>query len=368
MSTMFMLLTPLPERCVVYTSKDAKTLKVKSFGSGDIVEASMLWTRDDDGRIVQARGNGLAIDVWEDQRVVDEGHGPVSHQLNHSPNQKFSLESSGTAGYFQVVPQVNDKMGLDVRYTKKGGKSKPRLTYSKKWDLVSQAADGHWKGLRKLNGVWKMHSVGNSEIGKAFGDAQTTASLLRSVYDEGYQFPSWSEDALVKNPELGRDSRVYYDEGDRFDLVQRLLLEREPVNIGMQRFYDRNKMQREFGWSTGFYGRYFERQGELAPNIAVYCRSLVSIPGQKRLVETHIINAIGYGFDHEDQPDFQFMRSLPRDLRAGEFRKKYQRVFEKIFFCAKELGLTTVVMSLVGGGFFSGKDQAISSELYGLPR
>jgi hypothetical protein len=135
------------------------------------------------------------------------------------------------------------------------------------------------------------------------------------------------------------------------------MVQREPVNIAMKRYYDKTRLKNHFGWDTGYYGKFFKKRDgeELAPNIAIYCPTLVKLENEFKRV--HIINAIGYAFDSKQQPDFQYFQRQ-RDIHgsqksASKLYDRYERVFAKIYRCARDIGADSVVMSLVGGGVFS---------------
>lgn len=172
------------------------------------------------------------------------------------------------------------------------------------------------------------------------------AETLRPIYKKGYAFPQWAIDTLEDVFfDLAPRAHVYYSNGTLED-AQMLALQREPVNIGMWRGYDQKRMNEEFCWKTGYYGDFFEKNGKLAPNIAIYAPVLVR-RGNK-FKEIHLINSVGYAFDDEDQPDYQVLAGRP-----VEVFERYQGVFEKVFKCASDIGVTSVAMSLVGCGAFS---------------
>lgn len=173
------------------------------------------------------------------------------------------------------------------------------------------------------------------------------AKKLWSTYDRGYAFPIWTIEKLQEHYyELAPKCRIYFSNGSLSE-AKKLALQREPVNIEMERHYDEYRMEELFGWSRGYYGNFFKNTGRLAPNLAIYCPTLVKVGNHYQKI--HIINSIGYAFDSKKQPDYLVLsKSSPSELYD-----RYKLVFEKIYRCAKDIGADTVVMSLVGAGVFA---------------
>jgi hypothetical protein len=175
--------------------------------------------------------------------------------------------------------------------------------------------------------------------------------LVRSIYHKKYAFPDWAIQAVSNNfDKLMKPVRVYYTNGDSLADVKKVATEREPVNITMVERYDAAKLKKAFGWSSAYYRRYFEQTGKLAPNIAVYTPTLVDYGGNTNTM-VHILNSIGYAFDSKKQADYKYFMALP-NRRAALFAA-YLEVFRKIYKCARDLKLSTVVMSLVGANNFA---------------
>lgn len=178
------------------------------------------------------------------------------------------------------------------------------------------------------------------------------AARLRGVYHAGYAFPEWSIAAVAADPGLLRGARVYHDAGADAALVRRVATEREPVNIAGGRHYRQAALERLFGWRTGFYGRHYAATGRLAPNIGVYTPARVRLP-DGRVESIHVYNAVGYAFDVPSQPDYRYFFGGRRTKqRRAELARAYRALFERIYVCAEQQGLGTVVMSLVGAATF----------------
>jgi len=194
-------------------------------------------------------------------------------------------------------------------------------------------------------------SVNDPAVSQQGGLDMHAVRRLYEAYEPGYAFPEW-----VLRTVPGSSSRytgtvvVYYDQGCTLSDARQAALFREPANIGMERHYDQRTMERNFGWRNGWYGTYLDKRKTLAPNIAIYCRTPVLY--KEEYVDAHVVNAIGYAFDHKDQPDYKYFVGNQRQKELGE---RYEKVFHKIFACARDQGLGTVAMSLVGGGFFAEK-------------
>ncbi|CAJ1416781.1 unnamed protein product [Effrenium voratum] len=99
------------------------------------------------------------------------------------------------------------------------------------------------------------------------------AKRLRDVYQTRFAFPEWSVELLERGEleQLSHKVTVYFPRGAHRGDVERLTKEREPVNIAMQRYYDKEKLQQFFGFTEGFYAK--SSAEKLLPNIAIYCQT-----------------------------------------------------------------------------------------------
>jgi len=193
---------------------------------------------------------------------------------------------------------------------------------------------------------------------------KNTMKTLQTIYFPGYEFPTWSIDTFDKNySKLGKKVKVYYDDSPDIDIetIKIIVSQREPVNIAMKRFYDQDKMKSEFGWKTGYYGEYYDKHKTPAPNIAIYCQT----PVNNTKTHVHIINSIGLAFDTVSQPDYKFFIKNEKNTKYIEQIYQYS-IFPKIYQCAKDNKLKTVVMSLVGANNFAHLYQDEKEELSGI--
>jgi len=186
---------------------------------------------------------------------------------------------------------------------------------------------------------------------------------LHKIYTPKFQFPFWVLDKYAEYAPSMTKARIYTHSADK-QLVLKLATEREPVNIAQSRRYDAAALQAQFGWAQAYYQTHWEKFKTLAPNFSIYTPALVDLDtapnpcaaGYKpRLhnVPVHIIHAVGLAFDTATQPDYEYYFSLDRETRITEISAFYERMFQQIFACAAENGLTEVVMSLVGANNFA---------------
>ena len=184
--------------------------------------------------------------------------------------------------------------------------------------------------------------------------------IIRDIYYEGYRFPAWTYQAIENRPELKPLVTVYYDSDDNLSTVRKLCIEREPVDIvsmrKRQRHYSQDRLEHEFGWRIGLYPRIWKKEKKLGPNFAIYCKTPVIASDGTKYPDAHIINSIGAALDINSGPDYKYFIEQPSyDDRLKKLTNFYQQVFHFIFQCADEKRLSTVCMSLVGGGYFAGE-------------
>lgn len=179
---------------------------------------------------------------------------------------------------------------------------------------------------------------------------------MTACYDSAHAPPAINRELLENSPaydaRLFGACRVFVDRGASDIAVRRLLTEREPVNIGMNRtHYFDDRLLDAFGYEVSYYSWYYDTYSELAPNVAVYTPVLIS-PVSPESAAVHVIHVIGYGFDSSSQPDFDYFVT---GHRMDTLVLHVQRVFDKIWACAKELGIDRVVLSLFGCTSFASR-------------
>eukprot|EP00746_Dinoflagellata_sp_MGD_P135070 gnl/MRDRNA2_/MRDRNA2_68992_c0_seq1.p1 gnl/MRDRNA2_/MRDRNA2_68992_c0~~gnl/MRDRNA2_/MRDRNA2_68992_c0_seq1.p1 ORF type:complete len:403 (+),score=83.17 gnl/MRDRNA2_/MRDRNA2_68992_c0_seq1:63-1271(+) len=205
-------------------------------------------------------------------------------------------------------------------------------------------------------------------------EVMSRARGLRSTYAPAYAFPMWTiqqylGDRFAAFEEDARQCAIFIDEGTTSDVALALASEREPVNIGMKRPYDKSILEELFGWQTGMYGEIAGVDAsKLPPNIAIMCRTPVigglSGPEQEASQEqlydpnnkVHILNVIGYAFDNPRQPDQRYFlgdESTISNEKRLELKSRFAAIFDKIFAAALHYKLEVIVLAKFGAGAFS---------------
>ena len=182
------------------------------------------------------------------------------------------------------------------------------------------------------------------------------AKALYDVYSRGCRFPGWCLEPSTFTALDWDKTLVFFPKGADIETVVRLAREREPVNMGMLRPYDKKKMKKYFGFSTGFYGKYFTKHGSLAPNIAIYVCTRVRLDETLTVPRVHLLSLAGVAFDRQEQPDFQALCTRNKDgysVDKKQIRQLYMRIWLYAGFCAQYLNLKKVRVFKVGGGEFA---------------
>jgi hypothetical protein len=188
-------------------------------------------------------------------------------------------------------------------------------------------------------------------------------SNMEKIYNltnQGYRFPAWIFTMFKSsiNFEKYMEPAIVYALLGNYskDILMKLVMEREPVNIAGSRPFDHKKMKAEFGWDVGYYNRYYEEEKKLAPNIAIFTPSAVQHTAQKTVLWVNILNVIGLAFDTKDQVDYQYFFGSRSKLSVTQAKVEilefYKGVFKLIFKCANDHYLDQVVLSAFGMGFF----------------
>jgi hypothetical protein len=181
-----------------------------------------------------------------------------------------------------------------------------------------------------------------------------TPHAFRNLYLNEFQPPQWPIDhwQVLRKHGCLRSVRVYYNSTDNVKDVKTCVSQRDVVNIGMETIVRQGKLVKSS--HSGYTELYKQNKTKLPPNFALYMKTPVSFDSKhlekhpSPLHYRHVLNVIGYAFDSPKQPDHQY------------FSRKGWRLFQSclnktllfVFQCASDLGLTTVVLSYVGGGHF----------------
>lgn len=176
-------------------------------------------------------------------------------------------------------------------------------------------------------------------------ERRNSAETIRSLYWEGCAFPEWIIHPTLWNKHIFSDTCVFYHREDNIEHVKRLMLEREPCNIGMRRLYDGEALEKVFGWKYGAYGLQTDSS---MPNIAVYCNATIHTD-KKGFFQAHVLNLIGCALDSPRQPDFIQYNSKEKVLNF--YRDMWRLSIEAV----KSLKKSKFQIYNVGGGAFSGQ-------------
>jgi len=186
---------------------------------------------------------------------------------------------------------------------------------------------------------------------------KTARKLAAVYYVERYAPPSWAVDFVGSPLYMELVHRVIcYTMDTRIKLVKKVLLERQPVNIGMDTLYNVDLMVKTFGFGGSRSGYSQACASSLAPNIAMYCQTPV-FGSDGDIV--HVINSIGYAFDDEEQEDYKYFIG---GNRIAELVVALSKVYQLVFCCAKDNDLRKIALAFVGGGAFSYKFPGGSDE------
>jgi hypothetical protein len=163
----------------------------------------------------------------------------------------------------------------------------------------------------------------------------TTAQELYYLYLPGYQPPKWALERF--DPQDPRLNEVkVYSTSTRNDAVVQCITIREPVVIA-----DEREIKKKYynPYDSG-YTRWFKEHKELAPNLAVYARCLMSKwartpPDKERFV--HVFNSIGYAFDNKEQEDYKYyMLPTHTEEKKELLIKDLTNTLRLFIHCAKE--------------------------------
>jgi hypothetical protein len=327
-------------------SDDGKVVLHKHPDEKDPFLDTQRWILCVDGTIRNPKN--MFMDVCDKQQVVHryKAHLQMWSKQTTSINQLFYFYTEQN-GNLQIIPMVNQTVALDIYDTRQ-----PKLHYwlhkpeniNQQWKIID--LDSHEKSVTPQNQI-----KSKVEKSKSQETILSKMNMLSSVYDKGYEFPGWSINYTVDDYEQMRSVKTYFDGEDNISLVKSLMMYREPANIASVKLFDEKKMKDTFGWDTGFYNSYYEETGSLAPNIAVYTHAYV----EKMKTRVHIINSIGYAFDSKEQTDYKYFLRGDVDVSnlCDVMIKRYTSVFKKIYKCASDHGLKTIVFSIVGGNNFA---------------
>jgi len=170
-----------------------------------------------------------------------------------------------------------------------------------------------------------------------------------SMYNPEYAPPFKSLLVSTLSQYAGK-SFVVCSNTDDLDVVEQLVTQRVPVDIGTDRSGSRMAgVAAVFGYSHSAYERMYIETAVLPPNIGVYTFTPVWPDGgcDTTATDVHIFHAIGYAFDSPNQPD------VAAHLSDFELRELYGKLFGKILACCLHLKLSHIAIPFIGCGAFS---------------
>jgi len=179
--------------------------------------------------------------------------------------------------------------------------------------------------------------------------------IIRGMYYPQYAFPKWTIDYFVSsesNIQRYKSEIIYAGDMSKSDEIYKLVTERDMVNIAMERGYNVDLCDKLFGFRQSYYSTYFQKHQILAPNVAIYTLSNLSAHENAQsdvLTQIHLYHAVGYAFDHIDQPDYIALKTRSRQYLTD----LYVEIFRKMFTFATNKKFKTLVMTVLGGGYFS---------------
>ena len=186
----------------------------------------------------------------------------------------------------------------------------------------------------------------------------TNAIELYNLYLPGYAPPRWALEPKYSNPSSLEKVQIY-STSEWGEALQQCIMVREPVNIKMWK-----------GYSNPFdsgYTAWFKKHGTLAPNLAVYAECIMSMDGrdlehsieERQLTDpklVHVFNSIGFAFDNELQPDYEYY--LPLSItseKSKELLDDFTNVLLLFLTCAKNRMFPNLCFCYLGGSEFKKK-------------
>lgn len=176
------------------------------------------------------------------------------------------------------------------------------------------------------------------------------AQKWANMYFKGWEPPHWSLQSVGSEDwnKRAKMCRVYAaSDVNRADLAV-VVSEREPVNVTMERKY---KPIVETGYS-----RLYRETKKLPPNFAIYMPALMSSKDKHQLVKpklVHVINSIGFAFDSDEQPDYDYFMANFTAAKKKELCDCVAMALKLAFQCTIDLGLKKICLCYLGGKSFA---------------
>ena len=177
---------------------------------------------------------------------------------------------------------------------------------------------------------------------------KAAANVLYERYYREYAPPMWSLEEVGEGDWMQRAAEVQvYCNESKAGQVHDVVRTREPVNMQMHRPY-RNHI--DSGYTT-----FYKENHTLAPNFALYMKAKISQSDSylNSPLLIHVINTIGYAFDSDRQPDYQYFLTDFNHEKQKEFQDCLTETMSFIFACAKHHDLKKICLCYFGGNFFA---------------
>jgi hypothetical protein len=262
-----------------------------------------------------------------------------------------------------------------VKARTKKQQSSVKAQVDKKLEKVEEVEEPEKKEKKKKKKAPSKKKAPGKKAGskKVEKEAATAARELTALYEPGYEPPKWSiEQAGQIVRDHGAEAMVYYTafptdrRSDAEVLEEAMLLTqcREPVNIAMDRsgaIKDRARIKAFFGCDA-YYGaaaaQALSEDRDLPVNIAIYAPAMVRLQDEEHkegaeLGRIHFLHAIGCALDSTKQPDYIWFKQLPKEDQRDKMIMFYDTVLAKIFQCAKDKKLKTILLFAVGMANFA---------------
>lgn len=210
----------------------------------------------------------------------------------------------------------------------------------------------------------------SNDDGDGSGECVLYRDIRNNVYHEGYRPPQWVADHCDQLIEQygGKAYVLYIGDNHSKTTIESLARNREPVNIGMKRRYDKDKLNDICDYSEGEYGTITSKE---PPAMAVVCQTPIVPPihgkGEDIKVDdkgalnpSHarvitVVNLIGMAFDNKKQPDLERFGENPSKLK-GPLSDAYVRMWRLAFESVVHTGRSVLCASPVGDNAFRPKN------------
>lgn len=178
-----------------------------------------------------------------------------------------------------------------------------------------------------------------------------TTSLIFDInncYYDRYKPPSQTNEFVQSSlfETLSKKVICFYD--NNIETAKYLTSVRDLTNIENEQRFDVTMYNQIIGeYNKSGYNMFYNKNNTLPDNIALYCQAPL-INSNRNI---HVINSIALGFDKNTQPDYKYFKENNWNMEL--LINRLSTSFTYAFQCAKILNLDSIVLSHIGGGWFS---------------